>query len=110
MLVTRTKKGKTFAFIMYSLCLTRSRNRQPWFSTQESYSPAVHRVKQAMFHCAVVNDITTNPLPPPHPELLKFFEPPKRVVKRARDAIEECKAAFKVKEGKRLRITPASLI
>jgi len=51
-----------------------------------------------MFHCAIVNDISTNPLPPPHPELLKFFEPPKRVVKRAKNAVEECKAAFKVKE------------
>ncbi len=52
-----------------------------------------------MFHCAVVSDLDTNPLPPPHPELLKYFEPPRKVVKRAHDAIEEAKAAFKVKEG-----------
>jgi ATP-dependent DNA helicase 2 subunit 2 len=52
-----------------------------------------------MFHCAVVNDIATNPLPPPHPELLKYFEPPKKVLKRARESLEECKKVFKVKEG-----------
>lgn len=51
-----------------------------------------------MFHSAVVSDLTTNPLPPPHPEILKYFDPPQKVLKRARPAIEECKEAFKVKE------------
>ncbi|KAK0232849.1 SPOC domain-like protein [Armillaria fumosa] len=73
-------------------------NREPWFDTRYSYNPAIHRVKQAMFHCAVVSDLDKNPLPPPHPELLKYFEPPRKVVKRAQDAIEEAKAAFKVRE------------
>lgn len=75
------------------------RNRHPWFDNLQSYNPAIHRVKQALFHCAVVSDISTNPLPQPHPELTKYFETPRRVLKRARDAIEECKSAFKVKEG-----------
>ncbi|KAK0465650.1 SPOC domain-like protein [Armillaria novae-zelandiae] len=70
-------------------------NREPWFDTRYSYNPAIHRVKQAMFHCAVVSNLDTNPLPPPHPELLKYFEPPRKVVKRAQDAIEEAKVAFK---------------
>ncbi|KAH7926187.1 SPOC domain-like protein [Leucogyrophana mollusca] len=73
-------------------------NREPWFDTRLSYNPAIHRTKQALFHSAVVNDIVTNPLNPPHPELLKYLEPPKRVVKRARDAVEECKQVFKIKE------------
>jgi len=77
----------------------KCRNRTPWFNTLESYNPAIHRVKQAMLHCAVVNDIATNPLPPPHPELLKYFEPPKKVLKRARESLEECKTVFKVKES-----------
>ncbi|KAG5646900.1 hypothetical protein DXG03_001976 [Asterophora parasitica] len=72
--------------------------RGPWFDTLLSYNPAIHRTKQAMFHCAIVSDIDTNPLPPPHPELLKYFDPPRRVLKRARDAIEECKSVFKVKQ------------
>ncbi|RDB29054.1 ATP-dependent DNA helicase II subunit 2 [Hypsizygus marmoreus] len=72
-------------------------HRQPWFDTLLSYNPAIHRTKQALFHSAIVSDITTNPLPPPHPELLKYFNPPKRVLKRSREALEECKSAFKVK-------------
>ncbi|KAJ7789458.1 ku80-like protein [Mycena olivaceomarginata] len=73
-------------------------NRAPWFDTRLSYNPAIHRTKQAQFHAAVVSDINKNPLPPPHPELLKYFEPPRRVLKRAREAIEEVKSEFKVKQ------------
>ncbi|KAH9836702.1 SPOC like C-terminal domain-containing protein [Rhodofomes roseus] len=70
----------------------------PWFDICLSYNPAIHRVKQAQFHAAVVPDLNTHPLPPPHPELTKYFDPPKRVLKRARDAIEECQDRFKVRE------------
>jgi hypothetical protein len=79
-----------------------NRDRLPWYDTLLSYNPAIHRTKQALFHSAVVNDIASNPLPPPHPELLKYIEPPRRVLKHAQDAIAECKAAFKVKEGTHL--------
>jgi len=51
-----------------------------------------------MLHCAVVSDIATNPLPPPHPELLKYLYAPKKVLKRARSSIDKCKNEFKVKE------------
>lgn len=57
-------------------------------------------MKQAQFHAAIVRDLNTHPLPPPHEELLKYFEPPRRVLKRAREAIEECKSTFNVREGK----------
>ncbi|RDX51486.1 SPOC domain-like protein [Lentinus brumalis] len=73
-------------------------DRQPWFDTRLSYNPAIHRTKQAQFHAAVVRDLNRHPVPPPHPELLKYFEPPRRVLKRAREAIEECKKAFNVRE------------
>ncbi|CDO74809.1 hypothetical protein BN946_scf185001.g57 [Trametes cinnabarina] len=73
-------------------------NRQPWFDTRLSYNPAIHRTKQALFHAAVVQDLNTHPLPPPHPELTKYFEPPRRVMKRAREAIEQCKRTFNVRE------------
>ncbi|GBE78688.1 ATP-dependent DNA helicase II subunit 2 [Sparassis crispa] len=72
--------------------------RQPWYDNRLSYNPAVHRTKQALFHSAIVSDLGMYPLPPPHPELLKYFEPPRRVLKRAHDAIEECNQKFKVKE------------
>ncbi len=58
-----------------------------------------------MFHSAVVNDLESNPLPPPHPEVIKYFDPPKKMLKRARDAIEGCKDAFKVREGIELRLS-----
>ncbi|KAF7367429.1 SPOC domain-like protein [Mycena sanguinolenta] len=73
-------------------------NRGPWFDTRLSYNPAVHRIKQAQFHAAVVSDLSKNPLPPPHPDLLKYFEPPRRVLKRAREAIEGAKTELKVKQ------------
>ncbi|TFK19905.1 SPOC domain-like protein [Coprinopsis marcescibilis] len=72
--------------------------RGPWFDTRNSYNPAIHRVKQAIFHSAVVSDIPSNPLPPPHPDLVQFFEPPKRALKRARKPLERCKEVFNVKE------------
>ncbi|PCH33115.1 SPOC domain-like protein [Wolfiporia cocos MD-104 SS10] len=70
----------------------------PWFDTRLSYNPAVHRVKQAQLHAAIVPDLHTHPLPPPHPELTKYFDPPRQMIKNARHAIEECKRVFKAKE------------
>ena len=37
--------------------------------------------------------------PPPHPEIPKYLNPPRKVVKRARRAIEAAREAFNVKEG-----------
>lgn len=73
--------------------------REPWFETNLSYNPAVHRIKQAQFHAAVVTDLNKQPVPPPHPETLKYFDPPRRVIKRAKDAIEQAEATFRVREG-----------
>ncbi|EKM60439.1 uncharacterized protein PHACADRAFT_82428 [Phanerochaete carnosa HHB-10118-sp] len=73
-------------------------NRTPWYDTRLSYNPAIHRIKQAQFHAAIVEDLNRQPLPPPHPELLKYFEPPRRVMKRARPAIDAAREAFNVKE------------
>lgn len=52
-----------------------------------------------MFHCAIVNDIATNPLPSAHPDLTQYFEPPAKLVKKAQPAIDACKLAFNAKEG-----------
>lgn len=65
-------------------------------------------MKQALFHGAIVQDLNKQPLPPPHPELLKYFNPPRKVVKRARRAIEAAKDAFDVKEGERLLTASAN--
>ncbi|KAJ7585617.1 SPOC domain-like protein [Mycena floridula] len=73
-------------------------NRCAWYDTRLSYNPAVHRVKQALFHCAVVSDLDNNPLPPPHPEILKYFKPPKKVLKNAKESIEKVKEAMNVRQ------------
>ncbi|KAG1761756.1 SPOC like C-terminal domain-containing protein [Suillus occidentalis] len=70
----------------------------PWYDTRQSYNPAIHRTKQALFHSAVVNDIASNPLPPPHPELRKYINPPRWALKASKDAIRECKEVFKIKD------------
>ncbi|KAF8845541.1 ku80-like protein [Paxillus ammoniavirescens] len=70
----------------------------PWFDPRLSYNPSIHRTKQAQFHSAVVPDLASHPLPPPHYELTKYFNCPRRVLKASRDALEECKGIFNVKE------------
>ncbi|KAJ3774869.1 SPOC domain-like protein [Lentinula raphanica] len=72
-------------------------NRVEWLDTRDSYNPSFHRLKQAMFHCAVVADLDTNPLPPPHPDLLRYFEPPRKIVKKARGTIDNCIKTFNIK-------------
>lgn len=56
-------------------------------------------MKQALLHGAIVQDLVADPLPPPHPELTKYFESPKNVLKRAKEAIDGCKTAFAAKKG-----------
>ncbi len=55
-------------------------------------------MKQALFHGAIVEDLVAEPLPPPHPELTKYLEPPK-VLKRANEAVDRCKTIFAIKKG-----------
>jgi ATP-dependent DNA helicase 2 subunit 2 len=56
-------------------------------------------MKQALFHSAIVEDLVTDPLPPPHPDLTKYLEPPKKVLKRANEAVDQCKTALAIKKG-----------
>ncbi|KDQ17714.1 hypothetical protein BOTBODRAFT_155793 [Botryobasidium botryosum FD-172 SS1] len=74
-------------------------NRLPWFTPLDSFNPAVHRVKQALFHGAITSDIAKNPLPPPHPELTKYFEPPSKVLRRSKKALEQCKQVFGARQA-----------
>ncbi|KAG9127750.1 ATP-dependent DNA helicase II subunit 2 [Ceratobasidium sp. 392] len=73
-------------------------NRTEWFDLTQSFNPAVHRIKQAMFHGAVVPDLEADPVPLPHPEVTKYMEPPKRVLRKAKPALDECIRVFNVKE------------
>lgn len=96
------KKGMSFKCgisLFINITVRLLRNRLPWYDTVQSYNPAIHRIKQALFHGVITSDLSKNPLPPPHPELLKYFNPPERVLKRARDAVDECRKHFKIKPG-----------
>lgn len=73
--------------------------RTEWFDLTLSFNPAVHRIKQALFHGAVVPDLKAEPVPSPHPEVTKYMEAPKRMLKRSKPALEECIRLFDVKEG-----------
>ncbi|KAJ1310918.1 hypothetical protein OPQ81_009430 [Rhizoctonia solani] len=72
--------------------------RTEWFDLTQSFNPAVHRIKQALFHGAVVPDLKAEPVPSPHPEVTKYMESPKRVLRRSKPALEECVRLFNVKE------------
>ncbi|KAF9652062.1 SPOC domain-like protein, partial [Thelephora ganbajun] len=80
-------------------------DRQPWYDNRMSYNPAVHRIKQAMFHSAVITDLTKNPLPAPHPELTKYMRPPVKVVRRTAEAMNNCRNAMGVQKGTIVKAT-----
>jgi ATP-dependent DNA helicase 2 subunit 2 len=72
----------------------------PWFDISSAYNPAIHRMKQALFHAATVQDLDSNPIPPPHPELTKYLETPAFVVDQSQKALDKLKKALDVKIGK----------
>ena len=72
------------------------RARKPWYDPSLSFNPAVHRIKQALFHAAIVPNLVDHPVPPPHPDLTRYFEFPPKLLKRARQPLDDCKRAFKV--------------
>ncbi|KAG8876714.1 ATP-dependent DNA helicase II subunit 2 [Tulasnella sp. 332] len=69
----------------------------PWFDTSRSYNPAIHRTKQALFYAATVNDLEKDPLPPPHPELTRYFQSPEHVRDKAKKSLETLKKVLDVK-------------
>ncbi|TIB11097.1 hypothetical protein E3P89_02507 [Wallemia ichthyophaga] len=65
-----------------------------WFDIHESLSPATHRIYQAVVHSAARGRIDPESLPPPHPEVVKYLNPPAFTKKRAKGAIERCTSLF----------------
>jgi ATP-dependent DNA helicase 2 subunit 2 len=55
-------------------------------------------MKQALFHSAIIEDLAAEPLPPPHHELTRYFDPPK-VSKRTKEVVDECRDVFAIKKG-----------
>ncbi|KAF9073952.1 SPOC like C-terminal domain-containing protein [Rhodocollybia butyracea] len=73
-------------------------NATEWFDVGDSYNPSLHRLKQAMFHCQNVENLERDPLPPPHPELMKYMNPPNNLIHDAQPIIDKCIEIFGVKQ------------
>lgn len=69
-----------------------------WFDINRSYNPVIHRIKEAIFHASLTEDLDSNPLGPPQPELVKYFHTPEGLVKGAEDVTGRLQAALKVKK------------
>lgn len=74
-------------------------DRRPtsWFKCSDSFSPAIHNVFNAVVHRI------SNPegdLPPVHPALTKYLDPPARVLEKLKSVGPVAKEAFDVTKGK----------
>ncbi len=69
----------------------------PWYQPQESYNPAIHRLKDAVYHQAVTADLDADPMPPPHPLLTQYLDTPETLVKRSSETVDKLKSALDIK-------------
>lgn len=74
------------------------RDAEPWFDTVRSINPAIHRIKEAIFHASLTRDLDKDPLGPPHPEITKYFNPPAELVGKSEKVTEQLKAALDIKK------------
>lgn len=69
----------------------------PFFEPEDSYNPAVHRIKDAMYHQFTAR--VGKPLFPIHPDLVKFFDVPEELRERANEVGKETADVLEVKKG-----------
>lgn len=70
----------------------------PWLEPVNSFNPVIHRIKEAVFHASLVEDLKKDPVPPPHPELTKFFNTPEPIGEQVADVTERLKSALDIKK------------
>lgn len=73
------------------------RFRTPWFQPQESFNPVIHRLKDVIFHQATTADLLANPMPPPHPALVKYLQGPEGIEEAVKGRGKELKEVFGIK-------------
>jgi len=71
---------------------------ETWYDSGNSYNPVIHRIKEAIFHASLTQDLNTDPLGPPHPELTKFFNTPDSIGKAVEKVTEQLRDALDVKK------------
>lgn len=70
----------------------------PWFEALSSYNPAIHRIKEAIFHASLTYDLDADPLGPPHPELIKYFNSPGVLVEQSAGVVDKLKESLAIKK------------
>lgn len=68
---------------------------QPWFSTEDSFNPAIHRMKEAVAYRVMHPDSTD--LPRPHWEVDKFLDRPEEIREASRHWAEKCRNLFNIR-------------
>ncbi|ODO11439.1 hypothetical protein I350_00219 [Cryptococcus amylolentus CBS 6273] len=69
-----------------------------WFDPKEAVNPSIHRVNEAIFHASLTADLDQDPLGPPHPEIVKYFNTPAEVGKKVKDVTERLKELLAIRK------------
>lgn len=80
------------------LMLLRAVRGLTWFVPTESFNPAIHRIKEAIFHASLTSDLDAEPLGPPHPVLTQYFNTPADLVDDTAEVVQRLKEALKIKK------------
>jgi len=81
-----------------NLVMERDSDKPRWFEPFRSLNPVIHRIKEAIFHASLASDLDSDPLPPPHPELTKYFETPDEIVDATAKLVTQLKDALSIKK------------
>ncbi|PWN23548.1 SPOC domain-like protein [Microstroma glucosiphilum] len=68
---------------------------QAWFSTEDSFNPAIHRMKEAVAYRVMHPD--SKDLPRPHWEVDKFLDRPGEIREASEPWADKCKKAFMIR-------------
>ena len=90
-------KGKSTHIGRLGIKLTSPSKPTEYMQIQDTYSPVLHRIDQAVRWRAIhPND----PIPPPYEILVRYSHPPEELVNKSKRRLERLVAAADVKKGK----------
>lgn len=73
-------------------------NGSSWFDPSRCVNPVIHRIKEAIFHASLTPDLKADPLGPPHPDIVQYFNTPEEIVRKVEKVTEELKEALDIKK------------
>lgn len=80
----------------FNVGLTSPRNPTEYMKIEDTYSPVLHRIDQAVRWRAVHPN---EPIPAPYDILIKYSNPPAELVNKSKRRLEKLVAAADVKKG-----------